>query len=419
MDRSSRVRVNINTLAARSRATFVVLGMYLFKCPRRQNSVSGLHQGYFRRKNKSPVDSTKHQHQHQHHSPLSRLVSRLSRRMSGDLKIATPPASPSESEQVETIHCSSTSGDSVWFDPKSYHQIRNLGKGNYGRVDLVESNGSRFALKEQKVKRSGFNSEVTLHLKVVIHYDTHSRLIPLQISKAGDHENVARLYYASSSRHRTGLIALEYCEGVCLDQLNGCLIEQQIRYIIREVVKGLTFLHSINIVHRDIKPDNIMITIGGQVKLIDLGMADDYTSHLLTDPCGSPLYMAPEHINCIDHPAPYNEKVDIWSVGITCIELATARLPHFDAKKQEKLISSVVHGPAPTLSQSQAEAKNTKYYNQSFHDFVGFCLNKNPNERPSAAQLLEHPFLMEKTGTAEVNSLRDTIRMKMDHHHHR
>jgi len=336
-------------------------------------------------------------------SPLTRLVKRLSRKLS--------PANSHENlavlahlnnhhdEPAELIHCSSTTGSNITFDPHKYHSIKRLGKGNYGHVDLVESNGYKFALKEQKTKRSGFTGEVDLYVKV---------------SKAGDHKNITKLYYASSSRHKMGIIAIEYCEGVCLDILHGSLNEMQIRHIVRETLSGIAFLHSLSIVHRDIKPDNIMITKTGEVKLIDLGMADDMSIHVVDDPCGSPLYMAPEHINCIDHPHPYDAKVDIWALGITCIELATGYIPHSEIKRTEKLVMAVTLGGPPTLSLMQREHKHPLFFDESFHDFITSCLTKSPQDRPSAQSLLEHQFLKPATDQRELNSLIDLVTRKMD-----
>lgn len=217
----------------------------------------------------------------------------------------------------------------------------NVACRNYGRVDLVESNGFKFALKEQKTKRSGFAGEVDLYVKVTVITLYIFRITPIsilkysQISKAGDNKNITKLYYASSNRHKTGQIAIEYCEGLCLDNLVGSLNEAQLRHILREVIfcyifvdhitsynlitwsllakwntptilyrkitwfeisakfhdrvtdvivqvlQGVNFLHKLGIAHRDLKPDNVSrfrreISVKFRVQLRKIWHLTDY-----------------------------------------------------------------------------------------------------------------------------------------------
>eukprot|EP01117_Protostelium_nocturnum_P017060 TRINITY_DN687_c0_g2_i3.p1 TRINITY_DN687_c0_g2~~TRINITY_DN687_c0_g2_i3.p1 ORF type:complete len:371 (-),score=106.00 TRINITY_DN687_c0_g2_i3:116-1228(-) len=304
--------------------------------------------------------------------------------MHSSFSSSSPNDSGKEDESPETISVPSSpqvackfngnEGGDITFDSKHFKVIKKIGKGNYGKVLLVQSNGSLFALKEQKIK-AGFGQEVDLHLK---------------ISQEGDHENIIKLYYASSGRGKVGSIALEYCDGMCMDHLINKLNENDIKFIAREILRGISFLHAIKIIHRDIKPENIMVSSNGQVKIIDFGMALNSEKETADQAFGSPLYMAPEMITCIDVPEIYNEKVDIWALGITIIEMSVGILPHMNITKTSQLVKTVKGGDAPSLSSMTKEAKTTKVYSKDLHDFISQCLTKDPTARPSASSLLSH-----------------------------
>jgi len=161
--------------------------------------------------------------------------------------------SPVIEEKVQVVNSVSSAGDDALnFDPKSYTAVGKLGKGCFGRVDLVRSGDGLFALKQQKTNKTCFGDEIDVHLK---------------ISKNGDHPNIAKLYYASGNHNKTGLIAMEYCTGCSLGTLATYLTEGQLRVVAREVLEALSFLESIKVIHRDLKPDNIIIGRNGEVKI--------------------------------------------------------------------------------------------------------------------------------------------------------
>lgn len=182
-------------------------------------------------------------------------------------------------------------------------------------------------------------------------------------------------------------IVLEYCGGgSCSDLLKhfGCLDETVTSYIIMNVLKGLQYLHREKKVHRDIKLGNILITDKGFVKLGDFGVSGELTftrtrRNLIV---GTPYWMAPEVIQ--RSTGGYNAKADIWSAGITTIELLCGNPPHHQ-KAPMKALFDIPKVQAPSLDKEP--------FDPATKDFVKSCLMKSPNFRPSATQLLCHRFL--------------------------
>lgn len=182
-------------------------------------------------------------------------------------------------------------------------------------------------------------------------------------------------------------IVMEYCGGgSCADLLkyHKKLSEQITAVIIKDVLKGLDYLHSQKKVHRDIKLANILLTEQGQVKLADFGVSGEITfTHLKRNTfVGTPFWMAPEVISREN--TGYNEKADIWSTGITTIELVTGSPPLSD-KKPIKALFEIPIRSSPTLEGLD--------YSDNIKDFVKYCLIKKPKKRPNANMLLCHKFI--------------------------
>lgn len=181
-------------------------------------------------------------------------------------------------------------------------------------------------------------------------------------------------------------IVLEYCGGgSCADLLKfyGCLEESVTAYIVRSVLWGLQYLHREKKVHRDIKLGNILITDKGQVKLGDFGVSGELTftrtkRNLIV---GTPYWMAPEVIQRSKEG--YNAKADIWSTGITTIELLCGNPPHYQKAPMKALFD---------IPKLQAPSLDTEPFHVATKDFVRSCLMKIPNFRPTATQLLGHRF---------------------------
>jgi len=161
------------------------------------------------------------------------------------------------------------------------------------------------------------------------------------------------------------------------------LTEPQARYCLQSTTKGLVHLHSRNILHLDIKSANILMTEDGVVKLADFGVSGKLQKPFInaTNYVGSPLFMAPEIIR----KDKYNSKADIWSLGITCIEIVDGLPPNTDIDSIDKL-PLLAERPPPKL-------KNPSAWTSMFSEFLEFMLVKDQETRPAAFELLTHPFL--------------------------
>jgi STE20-like kinase len=192
---------------------------------------------------------------------------------------------------------------------------------------------------------------------------------------------------------------IEYCSGGAVDNLmfdlDKSLSEPQIQFIVREVLEALTYLHDrCYVIHRDMKAGNILLTESGDVKLADFGVSAKNTSAFQRrySFIGTPYWMSPEIIACeTDKEISYDFKTDIWSLGITCIELAEKEPPHNELNPA-RVMMRIRKADAPRLRDT-ASVK----WSKNFHDFVSKCLNKTPDERPTAQELLQVNILKQAT----------------------
>ncbi|KAM3955298.1 LOW QUALITY PROTEIN: sterile20-like kinase [Aphomia sociella] len=218
------------------------------------------------------------------------------------------------------------------------------------------------------------------------------------------HPNVVELHEAYFIDNKLWML-LEYCDGGALDsvmaELEKGLNEGQIAYVCREMCKGLQFLHSQKVIHRDLKAGNVLATMPGGVKLADFGVSakNKWTLQKHDTFIGTPYWMAPEVVLCETfRDNPYDFKVDIWSLGITLIEFAQIEPPNHEMTPMRVLLKIQKSDP-PTLEQPSKWSK-------SFNDFIAKALVKDPEKRPTASELLKHEFV---SGNLDAKPLRDLL----------
>uniref|UniRef100_A0A6B2LAU5 non-specific serine/threonine protein kinase n=1 Tax=Arcella intermedia TaxID=1963864 RepID=A0A6B2LAU5_9EUKA len=225
----------------------------------------------------------------------------------------------------------------------------------------------------------------------------------IEVLKKCKHTNIVA-YYGTKIQKDQIWIIMDYCGvGSVKDIIKisqDTLTEKQAQYVLKGTMKGLICLHSNSILHLDIKSANILMTENGEVKLADFGVSTQLSHAFLTATqyVGSPLFMSPEVIRR----DVYNHKTDIWSLGITAIEMVEGDPPNTDIDSLEKL-PLLAERPPPTF-------RNQKIWSEMFKDFVARMLIKDQNERPSAVDLDLHPFLQVVAGKEVMNELLDSVR---------
>jgi len=229
-------------------------------------------------------------------------------------------------------------------------------------------------------------------------------MIEIDILAECKHPNIVQLYEAFFVNSKLWML-IEYCDGGALDsimvELDRALIEEQIAYVCKYMCEGLAFLHKCKVIHRDLKAGNVLLTIDAGVKIADFGVSAKNKQTLQKHDTfiGTPYWMAPEVVLCETfRDNPYDFKVDIWSLGITLIELAQMEPPNHEMSPMRVLLKIQKSDP-PKLEQPSKWSKN-------FNDFIVQALIKDPAQRPTADDLLKHPFV---NGNIDPKPIRDLL----------
>ncbi|XP_051902775.1 serine/threonine-protein kinase 10 [Hippocampus zosterae] len=228
-------------------------------------------------------------------------------------------------------------------------------------------------------------------------------MVEIEILAKCDHRYIVKLLDAYYYNNHLWIL-IEFCPGGAVDatmlELDRGLTEPQIKVVCRQMLEALAYLHSIKIIHRDLKAGNILLMLDGDIKLADFGVSAKNTKTLQRRDSfiGTPYWMAPEVVMCETmKDAPYDYKADIWSLGITLIELAQIEPPHHDLNPMRVLLKITKSEP-PSLDQPNK-------WSQEFKDFLRRVLDKNPENRPTAVQLLGHPFVSSVTTNRPLREL--------------
>ncbi|XP_045900357.1 TRAF2 and NCK interacting kinase b isoform X8 [Micropterus dolomieu] len=234
------------------------------------------------------------------------------------------------------------------------------------------------------------------------------------LKKYSHHRNIATYYGAFVKKNPPGVddqlwLVMEFCGAGSVTDLikntkGNSLKEEWIAYVCREILRGLTHLHQHKVIHRDIKGQNVLLTENAEVKLVDFGVSAqlDRTVGRRNTFIGTPYWMAPEVIACDENPdATYDFKSDLWSLGITAIEMAEGAPPLCDMHPMRALFL-IPRNPAPRLK--------SKKWSKKFQSFIDSCLVKSHSQRPSTEQLLKHPFIRDLPNERQVRiQLKDHI----------
>ncbi|XP_018095216.1 misshapen-like kinase 1 isoform X11 [Xenopus laevis] len=234
------------------------------------------------------------------------------------------------------------------------------------------------------------------------------------LKKYSHHRNIATYYGAFIKKSPPGnddqlWLVMEFCGAGSVTDLvkntkGNALKEDCIAYICREILRGLSHLHAHKVIHRDIKGQNVLLTENAEVKLVDFGVSAqlDRTVGRRNTFIGTPYWMAPEVIACDENPdATYDYRSDIWSLGITAIEMAEGAPPLCDMHPMRALFL-IPRNPPPKLK--------SKKWSKKFIDFIDTCLIKNYMSRPPTEQLLKHPFIRDQPTERQVRiQLKDHI----------
>jgi len=257
-------------------------------------------------------------------------------------------------------------------DPKTrILNIKKIGEGSSGTVFSGDDNKSR---KEVAIK--------------VIPYKNNGQQMGIQneiyMMKTTRHRNVVEYMDCYLVEDQLWVI-MEYLQGGSLTEvISICqMTEPQIAAVCREVLQALTFVHSLHRIHRDIKSDNILLSVDGEVKLADFGYCAQLTetTQKRNSVVGTPYWMAPELIRGMD----YGTGVDIWSLGILAIEMAELQPPYLEFPPLRALFLIATQG-TPTL-------KNPEIWSYNFKHFLAEALNVDTAKRATAEDLLQHPFI--------------------------
>ncbi|XP_028901970.1 serine/threonine-protein kinase mig-15 isoform X8 [Zeugodacus cucurbitae] len=308
-----------------------------------------------------------------------------------------------QQQLAPSVNCSLDDIDlNALKDPAGiFELIEVVGNGTYGQVykGRHTKTGQLAAIKVMDVTEDE-EEEIKLEINV--------------LKKYSNHRNIATYYGAFIKKSPPGKddqlwLVMEYCGAGSVTDLvkttkGQSLKEEWIAYICREILRGLSYLHTNKVIHRDIKGQNVLLTDNAEVKLVDFGVSAqlDRTIGRRNTFIGTPYWMAPEVIACEENPeATYDNRSDLWSLGITALEMAECQPPLCDLHPMRALFLIPRNSP-PRLK--------SKKWSKKFHGFIDTVLVKDYHQRPYTEQLLKHAFIKDQPTDRQVRiQLKDHI----------
>ncbi|KAJ8402756.1 hypothetical protein AAFF_G00364280 [Aldrovandia affinis] len=292
--------------------------------------------------------------------------------------------SEKKKKQYEHVH-RDVNPEEIW------EIIGELGDGAFGKVYKAQN------------KQTGILAAAKV-IDTKTEEELEDYMVEIEILASCDHMYIVKLMDAFYYDAKLWIL-IEFCAGGAVDavmlELERPLTEPQIRVVCRQTLEALAYLHENKVIHRDLKAGNILFSQDGDIKLADFGVSAKNTKTLQRRDSfiGTPYWMAPEVVMCeTSKDRPYDYKADIWSLGVTLIELAQIEPPNHEMNPMRVLLK-IAKAEPPTLMQPSR-------WSPEFSDFLRKALDKNVDNRWSTAQLLQHPFV---TSVVDNKPIRELI----------
>lgn len=294
-----------------------------------------------------------------------------------------------------------SSGSKFRISLDELEPLGELGRGNYGTVTKVRHKPTDIIMAMKEIR---LELEEAKFLQIIMELEVlHKCHSPYIVD-----------FYGAFFVEGAVYLCMEYMDGGSLDKIyDGGVDEPYLAVITDSVVRGLKQLKDEhNIIHRDVKPTNILVSTSGKVKLCDFGVSGNLVASIAKTNIGCQSYMAPERIKVAnpDDVLTYNVQSDIWSLGLSVLEVAKGCYPYPPDTYRNLFsqLSAIIYGDTPALPADR--------FSPEARSFVANCLNKSPTLRPTYAKLLNHPWLKKYAKQEEKDKVKlgDFIKLALE-----